>query len=186
MQQSSIPIIGFCAYSGTGKTTLLVELLPQLRAKGLKVGVIKHAHHNFEIDYPTKDSYRLRHAGASQMLIASCRRMALIEEFEDQHLEPTLDELLPTLKSDQLDLILVEGFKSAEIPKIELHRQALGNPPIYPDDPNVIAVATDSKIERPASDLPILDLNNVDRIAQFIFDYISQENVVYATFKVST
>lgn len=111
MKMGSIPIVGFCAYSGTGKTTLLIRLIPQLRAKGLKIGVIKHAHHNFDIDQPAKDSYQLRQAGANQMLIASHRRMALIEEFEEQHPEPTLQELLPTFNGNRLDLILVEGFK---------------------------------------------------------------------------
>jgi molybdopterin-guanine dinucleotide biosynthesis protein MobB len=133
-------ILGFIANSGTGKTSLLLKLIPLLKAKGLKVAIIKHSHHNFDIDHPGKDSYRLRHAGADQMLIASRRRWALMVELEDQNLEePNLEQLISKLDQENLDLILVEGFKHEAIPKIEVHRPNLGKLAFFPTDPNVIA-----------------------------------------------
>lgn len=174
MKNYPLPLVGFCAYSGTGKTTLLTQLLPLLKSDGLKVGVIKHAHHNFEIDHSGKDSYQLRQAGASQMLVASRTRLAWIEEHDDMTSEPTLKDILPTLKCDELDLVLVEGFKREQIPKIELYRQELGYPLIFPDDPNVIAIATNMELSNPVPDLPILDINNTRQIANFIIDRIFQ------------
>lgn len=163
-----VPVLGFVACSGTGKTTLLVRLLPLLRQRGLRIGMVKHAHHNFEIDHPGKDSYELRHAGASQMLIGSRQRWALITETPENEDAP-LQHYLDRLDQSRLDLILVEGFKPDDIPKIELHRSSLGNPLIYHETGNVIAIAHDA----PAS-LPVactqLDLNNPEQIAAFIVD----------------
>lgn len=162
------PVVGFAAYSGTGKTTLLVKLLPLLRERGLRVGVVKHAHHSFEIDHPGKDSYELRHAGATQMLVGSRFRWALIVETESAP-ESSLDEYLGRFDCDQLDLVLVEGFKPAHLPKIELHRPVLGQPLICRDDADIIAVATDVPVPLPR-DLPRLDLNSPNCIVDFIVE----------------
>lgn len=167
------PVLGFVAYSGTGKTTLLVKLLPILKDRGLRVAVIKHAHHNFDVDRPGKDSYELRKAGATQMLVASSRRWALMVENE-QLADPRLQALLSHLDRDTVDLVLVEGFKQEVFPKIELYRAVVGSPPLYPDDASVIAVASDEPLPIPTS-LPILDINRPGVIADFI-----QERVLTA------
>ena len=138
------PLLGFCAFSGTGKTTLLVQLIPALKARGLRLAVIKHAHHNFDIDHEAKDSYRLRHAGCTQMLISSSRRWALMRELGENEHELTLPELVAQIDFNCIDLVLVEGFKKAAIPKIELHRPSLGHPLMCENDKNVIAVAVDA------------------------------------------
>ena len=171
MSGGPVPLVGFCAYSGTGKTTLLKRLIPLLKAQGVRVGVIKHAHHLFEIDREGKDTYELRKAGANQTLIASRRRTAWIEEFEGSHDEPVLEEVLPSMKCGSLDLILVEGFKHGDFPKIELHRKALGKPLMFPGHPNIVAVATDYPLLRPARPLPCLDLHDVEQIANFVLDF---------------
>jgi molybdopterin-guanine dinucleotide biosynthesis protein B len=164
-----IPVIGFVAYSGTGKTTLLTQLLPELKAHGLRVAVIKHAHHSFELDQPGKDSMRLRQSGADQILITSRHRTALIKEHINQYAEPYLEEALSMICPDQLDLILVEGFKHAPMPKIELHRVVLGNPFLYLHDPNIIAIATDQEIPlEHAEKLIQFALDDVKKIADFI------------------
>ena len=165
------PVVGFAAYSGAGKTTLLKQLLPLLTERGVRIGMIKHAHHNFDIDIPGKDSYELRKAGASQMLVASARREALVIEKASPS-EPHLDNLMGRLNQDELDLILVEGFKQVAFPKIELHRPSVGKPALYPQDSSVIAVATDAALPAP-TDLPVLDINDPDAIAAFILQRIS-------------
>ncbi|MCG7974780.1 MAG: molybdopterin-guanine dinucleotide biosynthesis protein B [Candidatus Thiodiazotropha taylori] len=162
-----IPLLGIIAYSGTGKTTLLTKLLPILKAAGLRIAVVKHAQHQFEIDHPHKDSYELRKSGASQMLVASRGRMALIAETDERN-EPDLQSTLPHLDHHALDLVLVEGFKHAPIQKIELHRPKLGKPLICQTDPNVIAIATDEAICSLPDSLPVLDLNQPEAIANFI------------------
>jgi molybdopterin-guanine dinucleotide biosynthesis protein B len=162
-----IPLLGFSAFSGTGKTTLLTQLLPILKADGLRIAVVKHAHHQFEIDHPHKDSYELRKAGANQMLIASRGRMALIAE-TDNTCEPDLSTLLSHLDPRHLDLVLVEGFKREAIAKIELHRPKLGTPLLCRNDPNIIAIATDQQISSLPEGLPVLDLNQPAAIAEFI------------------
>jgi len=171
MNHVKIPMVGFCAWSGTGKTTLLTRLIPLLVARGLRVGVVKHAHHSFDIDYPGKDSYELRAAGASQMLIASRKRTALITELEDRQGEPSLADALSQLNMQEIDLILVEGFKHEQYRKIELHRPALNKPLLFPDDPNIVAVASDAVIAGNHT-IPALDLNNPEQIMQFISDHI--------------
>jgi len=163
-----VPVLGFAARSGTGKTTLLVRLLPLLKARGLRIGMIKHAHHDFEIDYPGKDSYELRHAGASQMLVGSRQRWALITETPDAD-DPDLASCMERLDTDHLDLILVEGFKPASIPKIELHRAALAQPLFHEKSDNIIAVAHDAAAPL-AVTCPQLDLNDPEAIAAFIVD----------------
>jgi molybdopterin-guanine dinucleotide biosynthesis protein B len=161
-----IPLLGFAAYSGTGKTTLLKSIIPILVQQGVRIGMIKHAHHQFEIDYPGKDSYELRKAGAQQMLIASSSRMALITELETEQ-EPQLDYLVYRLEQNSLDLILVEGFRHSSFPKIELHRPSLGKPLLCLEDSSIIALATDAPIEK-QPDIPLLNLNNPEQITAFI------------------
>jgi len=168
MKNALIPILGFAAFSGTGKTTLLTKLIPLLKQSGLRVALIKHSHHNFEIDKPGKDSYRLREAGASPVMLVSSHRRAIITEF-DSIIEPNLDDQLKALDQSNLDLILVEGFKVEHFPKIELHRPSLKKPLIFPDDPNIIAIATDA--EQPFSNSPtLLDINNPPLISEFILN----------------
>jgi molybdopterin-guanine dinucleotide biosynthesis protein B len=165
-----VPVLGFAAYSGTGKTTLLVRLLPLLKARGLRVALVKHAHHKFDIDHPGKDSYELRKAGANPMLIGSKNQWALMVETSGQK-EPILDDLLGYLDQSNLDLVLVEGFKHVEFPKIELHRPSLGKPLLYREDASIIAIATDSALEDTSS-VPRLDLNAPEEIVAFIIDRV--------------
>lgn len=165
-----LPILGFAAFSGTGKTTLLVQLVPMLRQKGLRVGVVKHAHHKFDMDQPGKDSYELRKAGATQMLVGSSSRSALIIERE-QPAEPRLADLLPMLDSNALDLVLVEGFKAEVFPKIELHRAGLERPLLCRNDESIIAVASDEALPS-VTHIPVIDLNRPDEIVIFIMGYI--------------
>jgi len=176
MIKSTKPILGFAAYSGTGKTTLLEKLIPHLKSLGINVGLIKHTHHKFDIDTPGKDSYRLRKAGADQTLVASGQRWALMVEEIPAKPEPVLNDLIPKLDQSTISLILVEGFKHEKIKKIELHRPALGKPLLAPNDPNIIAIATDNlKLEQENEQLnscPILDINNTEQIAHYILDYI--------------
>ncbi|CAG20297.1 bifunctional molybdopterin-guanine dinucleotide biosynthesis adaptor protein MobB/molybdopterin molybdotransferase MoeA [Photobacterium profundum] len=160
---ASLPLLGFAAYSGTGKTTLLEAMLPKLVERGIRVAVIKHAHHNFDIDQEGKDSYRLRKAGASQMLISSRYRRALVTETPEE--EASLPYLIAQLDQTQLDLILVEGFKKLSFPKIELHREEVGKPWLHPDDSNIIAVAANVDAD---TTLPKLDINNLEKLTDFV------------------
>ncbi|HHE0547293.1 TPA: bifunctional molybdopterin-guanine dinucleotide biosynthesis adaptor protein MobB/molybdopterin molybdotransferase MoeA [Vibrio parahaemolyticus] len=164
----NIPILGFAAYSGTGKTTLLESLLPKLTEAGLRIGMLKHAHHNFDVDKPGKDSYRLRKAGASQMLIASRNRFALMTETPEAEAE--FEYLLTRFDEDKLDVVLVEGCKNIAFPKIELHREEVGKPWLYPHDENIIAIASDSA--ELDSELPQMNINDLDAIAQFVLQYV--------------
>jgi molybdopterin-guanine dinucleotide biosynthesis protein MobB len=169
--ETSLPLLGFAAWSGAGKTTLLTRLLPVLRHRGLEVALIKHAHHDFDIDHPGKDSHALRKAGAGQVLVASSRRLALmVENPPGQEIEPELSQLVARIDPARADLILVEGFKREPIPKIEVHRPAVGKPLLCTDDPNIIAVATDRPEVVPAG-MRILPLDQVDLIAAFIAEY---------------
>lgn len=164
----NIPILGFAAYSGTGKTTLLEALLPKLTEAGLRIGMLKHAHHNFDVDKPGKDSYRLRKAGASQMLIASRNRFALMTETPEAEAE--FEYLLTRFDEDKLDVVLVEGCKNIAFPKIELHREEVGKPWLYPHDENIIAIASDTgELD---SELPQMNINDLDAIAQFVLQYV--------------
>lgn len=168
-QRPNLPLLGFAAYSGTGKTTLLEALLPKLTAAGLRIGLLKHAHHDFDVDKPGKDSYRLRKAGASQMLIASRNRHALMTETPDA--ESEFDYLLTRFDAEKLDMILVEGCKNIAFPKIELHRAEVGKPWLYPHDENIIAIAADETV---ATDLPQMHINDLDAIADFVLDYVNK------------
>ncbi len=174
MSEITVPVLGFIAWSGTGKTTLLTRLIPILKSEGLRLALIKHAHHHFDIDHPGKDSHRLRKAGADQIVIASKHRMATIREMPENQQEPQLEEILAGMRLDALDLILVEGFKMADIPKIELHRRDLSKPYLYPDDKHIIALAQD---ELSATSHPIthLDLNQPRQIADFVLEWVSKQ-----------
>ncbi|MGF1689760.1 bifunctional molybdopterin-guanine dinucleotide biosynthesis adaptor protein MobB/molybdopterin molybdotransferase MoeA [Photobacterium kagoshimensis] len=163
---ASLPLLGFAAFSGTGKTTLLEAMLPKLVERGIRIAVIKHAHHNFDIDQEGKDSYRLRKAGASQMLISSRYRRALVTETPEE--EANLPHLIAQLDQTALDLILVEGFKKLDFPKIELHREEVGKPWLHPDDNNIIAVAANIPAN---THLPQMDINNLDQITDFVVDF---------------
>ncbi|CAE6908443.1 Molybdopterin-guanine dinucleotide biosynthesis protein [Vibrio sp. B1FIG11] len=166
----NIPILGFAAYSGTGKTTLLEALLPKLTEAGLRIGMLKHAHHNFDVDKPGKDSHRLRKAGASQMLISSRNRFALMTETPES--ESEFDYLLTRFDEDKLDVVLVEGCKNIAFPKIELHREEVGKPWLHPNDENIIAIASDSgELD---SELPQMNINDLEAIAQFVIQYVQE------------
>ena len=165
----SAPLLGISAWSGTGKTTLLRQLIPALKRRGLRVSVIKHAHHHFDLDFPGKDSYELRKAGAAQTVICTATRMATISEFDEPSQEPELAQIIATLDDSRSDLVLVEGYKDIKFPKIELHRTALGKPYLHPDDETVIAIACDAPPPT-ETQIPVLDINDVEAIADFIIE----------------
>jgi molybdopterin-guanine dinucleotide biosynthesis protein B len=166
LYNAHVPLLGFAAASGTGKTTLLIQLIPLLKNHGVRLGLIKHSHHDFEIDQQGKDSYRLRKAGASPVMLVSPYRRAIISELSSQQ-EPCLDQQLKFFDQSALDLLLIEGFKHEAIPKIELHRPALKRALLYPTDPHIIAIATDSPLLAPDY-LTQLDLNQAELIADYI------------------
>ena len=170
-------VIGFCGYSGSGKTTLVEQLIVRMRLASQRVSVVKHAHHAFDIDHEGKDSWRHRQAGAFEVVVASDRRLAKIREFEVKA-EPTVHQLIAELYD--CDWVLVEGFKHADLLKIEVWRAAAGKPVQYPSDPYVVAISTDSPDRLPEpTGLPLLDLNDPDAVADFLlgnparYEYIS-------------
>ena len=167
------PVLGFAAFSGTGKTTLLKQLIPLLTQRGVRAGIIKHAHHDFDTDKPGKDSYELRRAGARQVLVASDQRWALITE-NDTVADPGLNELIARLDREYIDLVLVEGFKNVQFTRIELHRPSLGYPLLYPDDDSIIAVAADAALD--TGDLPLLDINDAPGVAEFILSWMATQS----------
>jgi molybdopterin-guanine dinucleotide biosynthesis adapter protein len=162
-------IIGFSAYSGTGKTTLIEKLLPLLIADEINIALIKHSHHDIEMDTPGKDSYRLRKAGASQVVLASPYRTIIFKE-KLQPTEPNLTEQLNCLDLNSLDLVLVEGFRHEKFAKIELHRPSLGKPLLYPNDPSIIAIAADEPL---STSLPTLNINDIEQIKTFVLGHLS-------------
>ncbi|HRE16918.1 MAG TPA: molybdopterin-guanine dinucleotide biosynthesis protein B [Rhodocyclaceae bacterium] len=159
-------VFGIAGYSGSGKTTLIEKLIPALKAHGIKVSVIKHAHHGFDIDRPGKDSYRQREAGASEVLLSCNARWALMHELRDAP-EPTLDELLQHLSP--CDLVLVEGFKQEPVPKLEVFRSDNAKPPLYPERPDIVALASD---DAPATGLPVFALDDAAAMARFILNWL--------------
>jgi molybdopterin-guanine dinucleotide biosynthesis protein B len=159
-------IFGLAGWSGSGKTTLLAALIPELTARGLSVSTIKHAHHDFDIDRPGKDSWRHRQAGAREVMVASARRWALMHELRGDP-EPSLDELLTCL--GPVDVVIVEGFKRHPHPKLEVHRPSLGKPLLYPDDPHIVAIASDEPFAAP---LPLLSLADPAAVAGFMLDHL--------------
>ena len=167
MNDLKIPMIGFSAFSGTGKTTTLKQVIPLLKEKGLRITVIKHAHHHFDLDQPGKDSFELRKAGSDQTIICTTTRMAVITEFPTADDEPSLEQIVATLDPDKIDLILVEGYKHLAFPKIELHRKAINKPYLYLEDPSIIAIACDADLPEPTT-IPVLDINDIEGIAELV------------------
>jgi molybdopterin-guanine dinucleotide biosynthesis protein B len=159
-------IFGLAGWSGSGKTTLLTAIIPELVARGLAVSTIKHAHHEFDVDRPGKDSWRHREAGASEVMVASSRRWALMHELRGEP-EPPLEELVARLSP--VDLVLVEGWKRHPHPKIEVHRPSLGKKLLYPEDPWVVAIASDEPLAAP---VPLLPLGDAGAVAAFMLDHL--------------
>ena len=159
-------VFGFAGYSGSGKTTLIEQLIPRFVMEGLRVSVIKHAHHDFDIDRPGKDSYRHREAGATEVMLTAGNRWVLMHELRGGP-EPDLPQQLAHLSP--CDLVLVEGFKRQPIPKLEIHRKAAGTPLIFPGDPTVVAVATDERLD---TRLPQFGLQDYDDMAAFILGHL--------------
>jgi molybdopterin-guanine dinucleotide biosynthesis protein B len=173
-------VIGLAGWSGAGKTTLLARVIPHLLARGLTVSVIKHAHHEFDVDVPGKDSWRHREAGATEVLVSSTRRWALMHELRGAN-EPRLPELLA--KMAPVDLVIIEGFKREPLRKIEVHRAANGKPLLFPDDPGVVGIATDVAVE---TTLPVAHLDDVEAIAAMLRrSAISVEEVLAKSFSES-
>jgi len=160
-------IFGLAGWSGSGKTTLMTALIPEFVSRGVTVSTVKHAHHSFDIDQPGKDSWRHRQAGAREVMIASSQRWALMHELRGAN-EPALEEVL--LRMSPVDLVLVEGFKRHPHPKIEVYRQTLGKPLLYPDDRFVVAIASDERL--PDCPIPSLPLSETDAIAGFILRHL--------------
>jgi molybdopterin-guanine dinucleotide biosynthesis adapter protein len=171
-------VIGFCGFSGSGKTTLVEQLIGGLKLAGQRVSVVKHAHHDFDIDHEGKDSWRHRQAGAFEVIVASDKRLAKIREYDVQA-APDIHDLIEELLD--CDWVLVEGFKRAALPKIEIWRAAASKPALYPHDPNVVAICTDSAAELPqATDLPVLDLNDADAVVAYLLRNASRFEYVKA------
>ena len=156
-------IIGLAGWSGSGKTTLITKLIPRLLARGVKVSTLKHAHHGFDLDRPGKDSFMHREAGATEVLISSARRWAVLHELREEE-EWDLGALVG--KMSPVDLVLVEGFKRDPFPKLEIHRAENGKPLLYPQDPHIVAVASDTPLAE--TPLPVLDLNAIEPIADLL------------------
>ncbi|MCU0868733.1 MAG: molybdopterin-guanine dinucleotide biosynthesis protein B [Burkholderiales bacterium] len=159
-------VFGIAGWSGSGKTTLVERLVATLAARGLRVAVVKHAHHDIEVDVPGKDSWRHRQAGATEVLVASPQRWALMHELRGAP-EPALPQLLAHLAP--CDVALVEGFRHAPVPKLEVHRRAAAGADLWRDDPHVVAVATDEALE---ADVPQFPLDDVDAIAAFVVQHL--------------
>jgi len=159
-------IIGLAGWSGSGKTTLITKLIPRLTARGISVSTLKHAHHGFDLDQPGKDSFFHRAAGATEVIISSAKRFAILHELRDEQ-EWDLPDLVA--KMSPVDLVLVEGFKRDAFPKLEIHRIANGKPLIHPEDPHIVAVASDSAV--PAALVPVIDLNDIEAIADLLLKH---------------
>jgi len=166
------PVIGITGFSGSGKTTLIEQLIPRIQQHGIRVAVIKHAHHRFDVDTPGKDSYRFREAGAQQVLVASGQRWALINEHRPALNDPDLSTLITHLDHANLDLVLVEGFKHIAFPKMELNRAACQHPLRYAEDDSIIALICDH--DEHDTVLPVLALDDVAGITAFIVQYQHQ------------
>jgi molybdopterin-guanine dinucleotide biosynthesis protein B len=159
-------IVGLAGWSGSGKTTLITKVLPCLIARGMRVSTIKHAHHGFDLDQPGKDSFMHRAAGATEVAISSSRRFAILHELRDEA-EWDLPDLLQKLVP--VDLVLVEGFKRDAFSKLEIHRAANGKPLIHPDDPHIVAIASD--VQLPRARVPVVDLDDIERIADVLLKH---------------
>jgi molybdopterin-guanine dinucleotide biosynthesis adapter protein len=163
-------VFGIAGHSGMGKTTLLERVLPELQARGMTVSLIKHSHKDLDIDHPGKDSYRLRKAGCTELLLTGRRRWALMHELRNEA-EPSLPYLLSRLQA--CDLVLIEGFKQGRFPKMEVWRAAVGKPPLFPDLPGIVAIATDSQLHLP--EVPKLALSDICGIADLICQHASED-----------
>ena len=172
--QTDLPILGFAAFSGTGKTTLLEQVIPQVKAHGLRIGLIKASHHVVEPDKQGKDSYRLRHAGAIQTVLSMPGRAICVTERPVD--DPAFEDQLALLDHSRLDIILVEGFRDAAIPKIELHRTDFDRPFLYPKDKNIIALCWDNGSVANDIQLPQLDINNSQQVAEFVIDFAQRHS----------
>ena len=159
-------IIGLAGWSGSGKTTLIKKLIPRLIARGISVSTLKHAHHGFDLDQPGKDSFFHRTAGATEVIISSAKRWAILHELREQ---PEWDMAALVGKMSPVDLVLVEGFKRDAFPKLEIHRIANGKPLIHPEDPHIVAVASDSAV--PTALVPVVDLNDIEAIADLLLEH---------------
>ena len=164
--ENVMKVIGLAGWSGAGKTTLLTRVIPQLQKRGLRVSVIKHAHHAFDVDVPGKDSWKHREAGAAEVLVSSSQRWALMHELRGAA-EPPFEDQLKRLSP--CDIVIVEGFKHAAIPKLEVWRRVTGEPLLHPNDPHIVAVASDTKVD---TRLPLLDLNDDASIGSFILAHL--------------
>ena len=160
-------IIGIAGYSGSGKTTLIEKVIPLLVAEGLRVSLVKHAHHEFDVDQPGKDSWRHRHAGCTEVLVSSTKRWALMHELRGAG-ELSLQEALAQLSP--CDVVIVEGYKAAAIPKIEVHRRSSPTPLLHPDDPHVVAIVTDEPLD---TRLQQIDLDDAPAVARFIVKFLA-------------
>ena len=160
-------VIGIAGFSGSGKTTLIEKVIPELVKSGLRVSLIKHAHHEFDLDQPGKDSHRHRQAGATEVLVSSSRRWALMHELRGAA-EPSLQEQLKHLSP--CDVVIVEGFKREPIAKVEVHRKGVDAPLLYPNDRNVVAIATDEELD---TALPQIDVNDAAAVARFITHHLA-------------
>jgi molybdopterin-guanine dinucleotide biosynthesis adapter protein len=168
-------IIGLAGWSGSGKTTLLAKVIPSIVARGLKVSTLKHAHHAFDVDQPGKDSHTHRMAGATEVLVSSANRWALVHELRgaaELTLEALLDKLSP------VDLVLVEGYKRQPHPKLEIYRASLGKPLMHPDDPAIIGIASDQPL--PAAPIPVIDLDDVEQVTEFLIRHAAPIHAVPA------
>jgi molybdopterin-guanine dinucleotide biosynthesis adapter protein len=159
-------IIGLAGWSGSGKTTLITKLIPLLVARRLRVSTLKHAHHGFDLDQPGKDSFFHRAAGATEVIISSARRWAILHELRE---DPEWDLAALIKKISPVDLVLVEGFKRDKFPKLEIHRIANGKPLLHTEDPHIVAVASDSAV--PAARVPVVDLNDIELIADLLLKH---------------
>ena len=166
ISNSGMRIIGLAGWSGSGKTTLIAKLIPCLIARGVRVSTLKHAHHGFDLDKPGKDSFMHRAAGATEVIISSAKRWAILHELRGEE-----EWYLPALvsKMSAVDLVLVEGFKRDAFPKLEIHRAENGKPLLHPDDPHIVAVASDTAL--PDVKIPVVDLNDIDAIADLLLKH---------------
>ena len=171
-------VIGLAGWSGSGKTTLAEKLITALTARGLDIATIKHAHHAFDADTPGKDSYRHRAAGARQVIVSSQARSVVFTENRD-HGEATLDSLLHALAP--ADIVIVEGYKREAIPKIEIHRDGLGKPPLFPDDPLILSVATKGAVPPDGNPPRCLDLDDIEAIAAYVCGLAGRGDVAAAS-----
>ena len=175
-----VPLLGFAAYSGTGKTTLLEKLIPLLVQQGIRLALVKHSHHDIELDQPNKDSYRLRKAGASQVVLAGTHRSICFHEHTQAH-DSQLLEQLALLNTDELDLVLVEGFRDQPFAKIELHRSELNKPFLYTQDQHIIALVCDAITQHQIANqikernLPVFDFDALSSLTDFIVHYITKD-----------